>query len=193
MPIQGKADGTATAKPKPSVDEIPKEEVMDLRPRLDWPEIQRYYDAGHTIRQCCEKFGFSIAAWYKARNRGSLQMLNLQSRCNRRYDWVQVKAYYDEGHSIRECYAKFGFCAGSWVARSKHRSSIKRRLLKEGHLENRCGRCGISIWCGKPISIQIDHINGVNDDYRLENLRMLCPNCHSLTETHGARNRGKGT
>ena len=42
---------------------------------------------------------------------------------------------------------------------------------------------------GKRLSIQLDHINGINDDYRLENLRMLCPNCHSLTETYGYRKR----
>ena len=47
--------------------------------------------------------------------------------------------------------------------------------------------CGISEWQGKPLSIQIDHINGLNDDYRLENLRMLCANCHSLTPTSRRR------
>ncbi|HEV2261913.1 MAG TPA: HNH endonuclease signature motif containing protein [Candidatus Rubrimentiphilum sp.] len=63
-------------------------------------------------------------------------------------------------------------------------------MLDEGILKNKCSRCGISEWQAKPISIQIDHINGINDDYRLENLRMLCANCHSLTPTHGRRNVG---
>ena len=40
------------------------------------------------------------------------------------------------------------------------------------------------------VVLQSDHINGINDDYRLENLRMLCANCHSLTPTHGRRNVG---
>ena len=75
----------------------------------------------------------------------------------------------------------------------KNRSAIKRRLLKDGALKNQCIRCGISDWQGKPLSIQIDHINGVNDDYRLENLRMPCANCHALTPTHGRRNAGKTT
>jgi 5-methylcytosine-specific restriction endonuclease McrA len=56
-------------------------------------------------------------------------------------------------------------------------------------LENRCQECGLTEWLGEPLTVQIDHINGVRTDYRLENLRMLCPNCHSQTETHGIRNR----
>jgi Zn finger protein HypA/HybF involved in hydrogenase expression len=63
------------------------------------------------------------------------------------------------------------------------------RLLRAGLLENRCEECGISEWLGRPLIIQIDHINGVRDDHRLENLRMLCPNCHSQTDTYGARNK----
>jgi 5-methylcytosine-specific restriction endonuclease McrA len=41
------------------------------------------------------------------------------------------------------------------------------------------------------LTVQIDHINGVRDDHRLENLRMLCPNCHSQTATYGQRNRSR--
>jgi hypothetical protein len=48
--------------------------------------------------------------------------------------------------------------------------------------------CGIKEWNGKPISYQLDHINGDNMDNRIENLRILCPNCHSQTSTYGGRN-----
>ena len=68
---------------------------------------------------------------------------------------------------------------------------IKQRLIRAGILENRCEECGLTDWRGKPLSIQIDHINGIKDDHRRENLRMLCPNCHSQTETFGSRNRNR--
>jgi len=51
-------------------------------------------------------------------------------------------------------------------------------------LINKCSNCGLDEkWDGKEIIMILDHINGVNDDHRLENLRMLCPNCNSQTET----------
>jgi len=71
------------------------------------------------------------------------------------------------------------------------RRNVKMRLLRAGLLDNRCTICGLEDWLGQPLSIHIDHINGVRDDHRLENLRMLCPNCHSQTETYGGRNLRK--
>lgn len=67
--------------------------------------------------------------------------------------------------------------------------SLKKRLYKEGLKEQKCECCGITEWQNKPISLELDHINGVNTDNRLENLRILCPNCHS--QTHSFRGKNK--
>lgn len=67
------------------------------------------------------------------------------------------------------------------------RGPLKRRLLQGGLLRDVCYECGLTDWQGKPITLQLDHINGVNDDNRLENLRLLCPNCHSQTKTFAGR------
>lgn len=67
-------------------------------------------------------------------------------------------------------------------------ASLKKRLLKEKRLEYKCSCCGISEWQGKPLSLQLDHINGINNDHRIENLRFLCPNCHSQTNTFAGKN-----
>lgn len=48
-----------------------------------------------------------------------------------------------------------------------------------------CAECGISSWRGRPITLHLDHVNGIHTDNRLENLRFLCPNCHQQTETWG--------
>lgn len=67
---------------------------------------------------------------------------------------------------------------------------LKQRLVGEGLLEYRCYVCGLTEWNGKPITLQLDHINGAHLDHRIENLRLLCPNCHSQTETFAGRNKG---
>lgn len=70
-------------------------------------------------------------------------------------------------------------------------NKLKHRLLKANLLVYECSSCHLSNWRGKDIVLQLDHINGVNNDHRIENLRLLCPNCHSQTETFCGRNKGK--
>ncbi len=65
---------------------------------------------------------------------------------------------------------------------------LKLRMVKAGLLEYKCYECGIVEWNGKPISLHLDHKNGVHDDHRKENIWFLCPNCHSQTGTYGGRN-----
>lgn len=71
--------------------------------------------------------------------------------------------------------------------------NIKKRLLKANLLINKCynDKCGITSWLGNHLSLHLDHINGVNNDNRLNNLRLLCPNCHSQTETYCRGTRRK--
>ena len=71
-------------------------------------------------------------------------------------------------------------------------TKLRMRLLKEGLLENRCYECGIVQWRGKPLSLELDHIDGNNQNNNLSNLQILCPNCHSQTPTSkGKKNKGK--
>jgi DNA-binding CsgD family transcriptional regulator len=136
----------------------------------------------------------------------------VDERGARRYDWAAVQAYYDEGHSVRECVRHFGFSHQTWHAAMKrgavvsrpqripierlcaeatprNRWSLKRRLFAEGLKEERCEACGLTEWLGAPLSMALHHVNGERDDNRLESLQILCPNCHAQTSTWSGRRR----
>jgi hypothetical protein len=61
---------------------------------------------------------------------------------------------------------------------------LRKRLVSEGHKENNCEKCGINEWMGQKITLELHHIDGNRINNRLENLVILCPNCHSLTPNH---------
>lgn len=66
---------------------------------------------------------------------------------------------------------------------------LKKRLLKEGLKENKCDICGVTEWNNKELSMQLDHIDGDSHNHKFDNLRMVCPNCHSQTHTYCGKNK----
>lgn len=136
----------------------------------------------------------------------------VDDRFGRRYDWAAIQRAYDSGLTVRQCAARFGFNLCSWhaaVARGAvvgrdrampidsllvvdrpqtNRSHLKRRLLDAGLKENRCERCGIGEWQGEPLNMALHHLNGDGRDNRLENIALLCPNCHAQTPNYGGKN-----
>jgi hypothetical protein len=73
-----------------------------------------------------------------------------------------------------------------------NQKSLKRRLIEECVLKNECVVCEQGpIWNGQPLTLILDHINGINDDAQQNNLRLVCPNCETQLPTHTGRNRNK--
>lgn len=98
-------------------------------------------------------------------------------------DCSHFKEYNDKMHDKQDL--KEILIKNSKYTSSRH---LKFRLINENILKYECSICGLSLWLNKPISLHLDHINGINDDNRLENLRLLCPNCHSQTDTYCGKN-----
>jgi 5-methylcytosine-specific restriction endonuclease McrA len=181
----------------------------------DWKAEQVYHDAGHGFVECSRRFGFTYTAWIKAIQRKKLRVAPSAFQYRRRkYNWAEIQVYYDAGRSYRECRTKFKFCAASWTnavrrgeikprrfgmpiaellsSPKRNRKHVKSRLISAGLLQNSCQSCGLTEWREESLHMHLDHINGVKSDNRLENLRMLCPNCHSQTPTYGGRNLKRG-
>ena len=129
--------------------------------RYDWQAIQLYYDEGHSLRACIDRFGFSRQTWHAAVKRGAIQPRSVAA---------PIELYLVTG-------------------RNTCRTHLKRRLLGEGIKVNRCEVCGLTEWRGEPLSMALHHLNGNGLDNRLENLQLLCPNCHSQTENFAGRGR----
>ena len=165
--------------------------------------------AGLTRAELARRLGLSKSTVaYHARRLGA----DGQPACGRRYDWAAVQRYYDAGHSITECQQHFGFTRQAWANAARRgkvrarpqamplasllvsgaargRWNLKRRLIASGLKVEACEECGISSWRGRPLSLALHHVNGDRDDNRLENLALLCPNCHSQTDNFGVLNR----
>lgn len=67
-------------------------------------------------------------------------------------------------------------------------NKLKKRLLNEKLFSPICSSCKLTEWLNQPIPLELDHINGNSSDNNLENLRLLCPNCHALTPTYRGKN-----
>ena len=95
---------------------------------------------------------------------------------NIKYHFISIKSLFEK------IPLKDKLIKGSNIQSSK----LKRELIEAGLKENKCEICGqLPEWNGKQLVLQLDHINGDHYDNRLENLRIVCPNCHTHTETFG--------
>jgi DNA-binding CsgD family transcriptional regulator len=193
-------------------DEPPSRRRPRAAPEVTKERIRRLLGAGKTRADIARALGLSRSTvTYHSRRLGE----DVDSRCARRYDWRQVRRFYEQGHSARECRARFGFSLTSWhdairrgliVARApripldqllvagprRSRGHLKQRLFDAGLKTRRCESCDLSEWRGREIPLALHHVNGERHDNRLENLQILCANCHGQTDNWAGRNLHKG-
>lgn len=124
------------------------------------------------MKQVLEKLGFEPIGHYYRFFKKKIIELNISSN-----HWITVSPQNNLIKKSTEDLIKTGTA-----------SSIKKRIIKENLLAYQCSQCGISDWRGNKIVLQLDHIDGCNTNNSLENLRLICPNCHSQTDTFTGKN-----
>ena len=123
----------------------------------------------NAIRKCT---GYGVNILKRIASEHNIPVINQQSKENRAYsDFSNV-----------------------FVENGMHGNSVINRIIKDYDIipYDKCWMCGLSEWINGKLTLELDHINGISNDHRIENLRFLCPNCHSQTDTFRGRNINNG-
>jgi len=135
--------------------------------------------------EACRKLNLADKSGSTTRLRKYLNDLNIDFSHWTGQLWSRGKTLLTDDRVSKKTKTEEIFVENSTVSRSYVRSLV----LKNNLLKYSCNICNMPpIWNEKELSFQLDHINGINTDHRLENLRWLCPNCHSQTETFCGKN-----
>lgn len=94
--------------------------------------------------------------------------------------------YYSSSKSLLKFSNDLVFCVNSTYIYGKE---IKNRLYNDFNWERKCNKCNLTEWMGQSMPLELEHKNGIHNDNRIENLELLCPNCHALTPTYRGRNK----
>ncbi len=142
---------------------------FSLKNDVNWNDVQLEIDSGLDIHAICKKYEIKIHSLYLSRRKGYVNFGSIVKRHIPTSDMLTVDSTYDSG-------------------------TVRKRILKENILPYYCSvsSCVLhntSIWVGQSLEFHLDHINGIRNDHRIENLRFLCPNCHSQTSTYSGRNK----
>lgn len=147
--------------------------------KIDYERLLNCIENSNSMKEASEKLGLSFSTFKRKAIEYGLYNPNQGRKGIRREEY--------EDNNIRIPLDKI--LNGEFPFYS--RSSLKKRLLEKGIKKNECEICGINEWMGKDLVCELDHIDGDSQNHRLENLRIICPNCHSQTETHSSRNNSK--
>ncbi len=145
-----------------------------------------------SISEVARRLGISDRGGNRKTIKNKIQQFGIDCSHFTGQSWAKGQTA-DTSDPIRRVRIKLSYSDDEvFVQNSKYSGSGKlaSRLLRMGW-DYICQECGLSEWREKQLTLHVDHINGIPDDHRLENLRFLCPNCHQQTETWGSQKRGK--
>lgn len=152
--------------------------------KLSKEELQSLLDTFETRAKLLSSLGLSVTGGNYRTLGSKIIEFNLDTSHLKGLSWAKGKQFFGR-QSFKKTIPLKDVLVRNSTYTSSHR--VKQRLIAEGIFKPICIMCLNTQWLGKQIPLELDHINGDHRDNRLENLRLLCPNCHSTTDTY----RGK--
>ena len=147
----------------------------------DYEILKEVVANSHNISEVCRQLGLVPRGGNHIRIKQKIQEYNLDTSHFMTGIWNKGLRYsgVKKTRSLEEILQN-----GVYYSSNK----LKNRLLKSGLKEARCENCDLETWLGQPIKLELHHINGDHSDNRLENIQLLCPNCHAYTDTYRGKN-----
>lgn len=164
-----------------------KNEAVDKANKEFEDLVRKYLPLSTSMNNLCNNLGLrGVDGYYKkiekVINKYNLSTNHFNSKKSN-YNSYLKRELDENGRFVRMADDNF-FIKGA----KRSGESIIKRLVEGGYKEYKCENCGISEWDGKPLRLQVHHINGDHNDNRIENVQLLCPNCHTQTDTYGRNN-----
>jgi hypothetical protein len=145
-----------------------KQMVQNHNNKITDEQIKECYDKGITLHQASAELNLTTVTLWRRAKKLDLQWKDIPRTNFKRVPLEEIlNGNYPEYQTFK----------------------LKNRLLAEGIKQNICEVCEINEWNGNPINMQLDHIDGNSHNHQLDNLRMICPNCHSQTDTYCGKNK----
>jgi Zn finger protein HypA/HybF involved in hydrogenase expression len=153
--------------------------------KIPLSDIEKAAKESYSCSEACRKLGLPDRSGTITRLRSHIIKNNIDISHWTGKLWSKGKTSLDDSR-IRSKDAKDIFSENS----NASPCYVRKLIIKRNLLEYKCQICFMGpFWNNKEIKFQLDHVNGCRTDHRLENLRWLCPNCHSQTETYGGKNK----
>ena len=150
--------------------------------KWDLEQLPEIVKQSISVRQVIQALGLIPAGGNYEQVQKYIEELNLDTSHFKGRGWLRGKTHDYTRQPLSHYLVK-----GKQV--QSHRLRI--RLIKEGVMEHKCARCGITEWNGQPTPLELEHKDGDHRNNELSNLELLCPNCHAQTSTYRGKNKRK--
>jgi len=155
-------------------------DVFFMKCKISNKEFEELVYSSNSIREVIEKMGLKSAGGNYASFHNRVKRLSLDISHFSKDPWNKGQKFGPQRELSEYFSNKYSI--------TSHK--LRRRLIREGYFEHKCSKCLNDIWMGSPMPLELNHIDGNHLNNSLNNLEIICPNCHALTPNYRGKNIG---